>query len=104
LGSLDQSQLLDIRLTQLENQGRIRIISRPRIITRNNQLAVIKSVDILRVRLPSSTVIGGYALGIATQPIEVGVLLKVRPQVSADGFIMLDMTAVSSTLLNQAID
>ncbi len=98
LGSLDQSQLLDLQLTQLENTEKIKIISRPRIVTRNNQQAVIKSVDILRVRLPGSTIFGGYGLGVAFQSIEVGVMLKVRPQVSGDGFILLDLQAVSSAL------
>ena len=105
LGSLDQSQLLDVRLTQLEDAHKIKIISRPRIITRNNQQAVIKSVDILRIRLPGSTVLGGYGLGVAFQTIEVGVLLKVRPQISTDGFILLDLHAVSSSLVpNRQVD
>lgn len=105
LGSLNQSQLLDLRLTQLEDAQKVKIISRPRIITRNNQQAVIKSVDILRVRLPGSTIFGGYGLGVAFQSIEVGVMLKVRPQVSADGFILLDLQAVSSALEpNQQVD
>ncbi len=98
LGSIDQSQLLDVRLTQLEDEGKLKVISRPRIITRNNQEAVIKSVDVIRIRLPSSTVIGGYANGLAAQSVEIGVALRVRPQVSADGFIMLDLRAISSSL------
>jgi type IV pilus assembly protein PilQ len=106
LGSITQSQILDLRLTQLETQGRIKIVSRPRIVTRNNQEAVIKAVDVVRVRLPSSTVINGFVgyPNYATERIEVGVLLKVRPQVSSDGFILLDMKAVSSTLLSSQVD
>src|SRR5208282_270205 len=53
LGSLDQSQLLDLRLTQLEDARKVKVISKPRVITSNNQQALIKSVDILRVRLPT---------------------------------------------------
>ncbi len=98
LGSIDQSQFLDVRLTQLEDEGKLKVISRPRIITRNNQEAVIKSVDVIRIRLPSSTVIGGYANGLAAQSVEVGVALRVRPQASADGYIMLDLRAISSSL------
>ncbi len=65
LGSLDQSQLLDVRLSQLETEQKIKIVSRPKIITRNNQQAVIKSVDILRVRLPGSTILA--AMGWASR-------------------------------------
>ena len=109
LGSVNQSQLLDLRLDQLESTNRVKVISRPRIITRNNQEAVIKSVQIVRVRLPQSTILGGFTYGyarqvFATERIEVGVLLRVRPQVSADGYILLDLVAVSSTLLNQTVD
>ncbi|HTY55595.1 MAG TPA: secretin N-terminal domain-containing protein, partial [Candidatus Binataceae bacterium] len=105
LGSLDGSQALDLRLTQLEDAQKIKIISRPRIVTRNNQPAVIKSVEIIRIRLPGSTILGGYGTALAFEPIEVGVLLRVRPQVSGDGFILLDLQAVSSALVaNQEVD
>lgn len=98
LGAIDQSQFVDVRLTQLEQLHKLKIIARPRVVTRNNQEATIKSVDVLRVRLPQSTVIGGYAVGVATQAIEVGIELKIRPQVSSDGFVLLDLKAISSNL------
>jgi type IV pilus assembly protein PilQ len=105
LGSIDASQFLDTRLTQLEQRGVAKVLSRPRVVTRNNEEAEIKSVDILRVRLPASTVIGGYGLGVAFQSFEVGVELRVRPQVSSDGYVLLDLTAISSSLDNsQQID
>jgi len=104
LGSLDGSQSLDIRLTALEKEGKARIISRPRVVTLNNVAATIKSLRILRVKLPSTgTVIntgaGGAAGGqsTATEKIETGIILVVTPQVSSDGFVLLDMFAKSST-------
>ena len=104
LGSLDGSQSLDLRLTALEKQGKARIISRPRVVTLNNVAATIKSLRILRVKLPSTgTVIntgaGGAAGGqsTATEKIETGIILVVTPQVSSDGFVLLDMFAKSST-------
>lgn len=104
LGSLDGSQSLDLRLTALEKEGKARIISRPRVVTLNNVAATIKSLRILRVKLPSTgTVIntgaGGAAGGqsTATEKIETGIILVVTPQVSSDGFVLLDMFAKSST-------
>ncbi|MCK6554436.1 type IV pilus secretin PilQ [Candidatus Binatia bacterium] len=104
LGSLDGSQSLDVRLTALEKEGKARIISRPRVVTLNNVAATIKSLRILRVKLPSTgTVIntgaGGAAGGqsTATEKIETGIILVVTPQVSSDGFVLLDMFAKSST-------
>lgn len=103
LGSLDGSQALDLRLTALESQGKARIISRPRVVTLNNVAATIKSLTVLRVKLPSTgTVIntgaGGAAgaASTATERIETGIVLVVTPQVSSDGFVLLDMFAKSS--------
>jgi type IV pilus assembly protein PilQ len=103
LGSLDGSQSLDVRLTALEQKGKGRIISRPRVVTLNNVAATIKSLTILRVRLPSTgTVINTGAGGqagaqqTATEQIETGIILTVVPQVSSDGFVLLDLFVKSS--------
>ena len=103
LGSLNGAQSLDVRLTALEQKGQGRIISRPRVVTLNNVAATIQSLTILRVRLPSTgTVINtgaGGAAGTAqtaTEKIETGITLEVTPQVSSDGFVLLDMFAKSS--------
>lgn len=103
LGSIDGSQALDLRLSALETQGKARIISRPRVVTLNNVAATIKSLTILRVKLPSTgTVINTGAGGAAgssstaTEKIETGIILVVTPQVSSDGFVLLDMYAKSS--------
>jgi type IV pilus assembly protein PilQ len=100
LGSLDGSQALDLRLSALEREGKARIISRPRVVTLNNVAATIKSLTVLRVKLPSTdTIIGGegeVAQSTATERIETGIILTVTPQVSADGFVLLDLFAKSS--------
>ena len=103
LGSLNGAQALDVRLTALEQKGQGRIISRPRVVTLNNVAATIQSLTILRVRLPSTgTVVNTGAGGsagtatTATEKIETGITLEVTPQVSSDGFVLLDMFAKSS--------
>jgi type IV pilus secretin PilQ/predicted competence protein len=103
LGSIDGSQALNLRLTALEKEGKARIISRPRVVTLNNVAANIKSVTILRVLLPSTgTVINTGAGGAAgsssaaTEKIETGIILIVTPQVSSDGYVLLDISAKSS--------
>jgi type IV pilus assembly protein PilQ len=103
LGSLDGVHSLDVRISALEEKGQAKIISRPRVVTLNNVSATIKSLTILRVRLPStgtviSTGAGGSAgtAQSATEKIETGIVLTVTPQVSADGFVLLDMFAKSS--------
>jgi len=103
LGSLSGSDTLSARITALEDQGKGKIISRPRVITLNNVPARIESLTILRVRLPSTgTVVntgtGGVAgtASAATEKIETGIILVVTPQVSSDGFVLLNINAKTS--------
>lgn len=90
-------------LTAAENRGEIRIISRPTVMTLNNVPSTIQSLRILRVTLPSSTNIAsgtGAAAGaaVATEKIPVGVILTVTPQVSSDGFVLMNISVKSSSL------
>ena len=102
LGSLDGTQSVSARITALENDGKAKVISRPRVITMNNVAATIQSLTILRVKLPSTgTVIstgGGGAAGAstATEKINTGITLVVTPQVSSDGFVLMNIYAKSS--------
>jgi type II secretory pathway component GspD/PulD (secretin) len=57
-------------------------------------------VVINRVRLPTAGTIigaGGGAQAVAFQEFTTGIVLQVVPQVSADGFVMLQLKVVSST-------
>jgi type IV pilus secretin PilQ/predicted competence protein len=103
LGSIDGTQTLSARLTALEEEGKGKVISRPRVITMNNVAATIQSLTILRVKLPSTgTVIntgtGGVAGGAstATEKINTGITLVVTPQVSQDGYVLMSIYAKSS--------
>ncbi len=103
LGSISGQDTLSARITALEEEGKGRIVSRPRVITMNNIPARIESLTIIRVRLPSTgTVVntgtGGVAgtASSATEQIETGIILIVVPQVSADGYILLNINAKSS--------
>lgn len=103
LGSLT-GEAFELRLTALEREGKAKIISRPRVVTINNMPATIKSLTVIRVKLPSSeTVVNtGNDSSIsgsgkaATERIETGIILVVTPQVAADGQVLLDLFAKSS--------
>ncbi len=102
LGSIDGSHSLSARITALENDGKAKVISRPRVITMNNVAATIQSLTIIRVKLPSTGTIistgGGGASGAntATEKINTGITLVVTPQVSSDGFVLMNIYAKSS--------
>ncbi len=104
LGSADGARALSARLSALESEGRIRIVSRPQIATINNKTAEIKSVETLRVKLPSNgtsvaTGSGATAAGggqAAFEELDIGIELRVTPQASPDYYVLLDVEATSS--------
>jgi type IV pilus assembly protein PilQ len=92
-------------LQAAENEGNVKIISQPSVVTLNNVPSTIKAERILRIALPSSTNIAsgsGSAAGtaVATEKIPVGVNLTVTPQVSSDGFVLMNIKVKSSSIAN----
>ena len=112
LDSADGSRALAARITALESERKVRVISRPQVATVNNKQAEISSVETLRVRTPSSgtaisTGSGASAASGASnafEEIKVGIELKVTPQASPDYFVLLDVDAKSSTLGANEVD
>ncbi len=110
--SADGTKSLQLRLSALESEGRVRVISRPAVATTNNKAATIKSVEKVRVRLPNgglsvATGAGAAANGapaIATEIIEAGIVLDVTPQASPDYFVLLDIRAKSSSFSSREAD
>lgn len=106
LDSADGTKNITAALSAYEQEGRARVISRPAISTTNNKQATIKSIQRLRVKTPSGGVSvatgqGASAAGtaaVATEQIEIGIVLEVTPQASPDYFVLLDVNAKSSTL------
>jgi type IV pilus assembly protein PilQ len=81
-------------LSAAEAEGNVKIISRPSVVTLNNVESQIESANIVRIRTGAATVGEAGTL----REIRAGIILKVKPQVSADGFVLLEITAKSSTL------
>lgn len=112
LGSADGSKNLDFRITSLESEGRIRVVSRPAVATTNNKQATIKSVEKIRVKTPQgglsvATGQGASASGssaVATEAIEIGITLQVTPQASPDYYVLLDINAKSSNFGSHPVD
>lgn len=112
LDSADGSRSLDYRLSALESEGRVRIVSKPSVATTNNQQAVIKSVEKIRIKTPSggsvvqvgSNPSGSGSGAVATETIEIGIVLEVTPQASPDYYVLLDINAKSSTLGSTVVE
>ena len=94
---------LKAKLNALASEGRVRVVSRPRMIVVDQQQAEIESVRILRIRLPERSAVvehdGSAAQpGRAVEEIPVGVSLRVEPSLIGDGRVAMHLAAKSSTL------
>lgn len=88
-------------LTALHEQGEVRVISQPRLLTMNNQPALIKvTTDESFFTQTISRGLSGTNDIITEQVniVSVGLILSVTPQISEDGWIMLDVTPIITRL------
>lgn len=93
----------------LSQQGDVRMVSQPRIRIMNNQTARVKSGtdEVFFVR-SSNRVLqnsGGVLETVNEQPqtVSLGVNLSVTPQISADGWAMLNITPSVTRLIGTAV-
>jgi len=79
-------------LDAMSKQGKIDILSSPKVSTLNNQPAVIKvaTEDVFWERESVSSAEGVISSG-TPRWITVGILLKVTPQIGSDGLIIMDI-------------
>ncbi len=90
-------------LDALKQQGDLKIVSKPRLRTLNNQPAVVRVGQDLPVFITQVTQSPGSPPVISTnesiQTITVGTVLSITPQVSAEGLVTLDITPAVSRLV-----
>ncbi len=82
LGSVANNAMLNLRISALENDGVLRIISAPKILTLDNKKAKIEQGTMI----PYSQI---SAQGVQTAFQEAKLSLEVTPHVTADGSILL---------------
>jgi MSHA biogenesis protein MshL len=88
-------------LKALEEQGEVRVISQPRVVTMNNQPALIKVATdeaFFTSTVAQGTAGTGNIITEQARSVTVGLVLSVTPQISEDGWIMLDVTPILSRL------
>jgi type IV pilus assembly protein PilQ len=83
-GNIIDSFTLDIALSDLETEGRGRILSSPKIATQNNERAEIEQ----GVRIP---VVSTTATEINVEFVSASLRLAVTPQITADGTVAMDV-------------
>ncbi len=88
-------------LQALAEQGDIRVVSQPRVVTMNNQPALIKVATdqaFFTSTIAQGTAGSGNIVTEQARSVTVGLVLSVTPQISEDGWIMLDVTPILSRL------
>jgi type IV pilus secretin PilQ/predicted competence protein len=86
---------LDFFITAAESKGVGKLLSKPRIVTQNNEKATVKQ----GVKIPIQTTINNT---ISVQYIDAVLQLVVTPQITADGTVFMDVV-VENTQIDQGI-
>ena len=90
-------------LDALKQQGNLKVVSKPRLRTLNNQPAVVRVGQDIPVFLRQVTQSPGNPPVITEtetiQTITVGTVLSITPQISSNGLITLDITPAVSRLV-----
>ena len=90
----------------LQEQGELKVVSQPRIVTLNNQPALIKVATdqpFFTQTITQGTSGTGNIVTEEANSVTIGLVLSVTPQISEDGWIMLDVTPIISRLRETAI-
>jgi type IV pilus assembly protein PilQ len=84
LGNITGSFFLDVRLAAMENNGRGRILSTPRIMTQDNEQATIEAGTSIPVRIATAD-------RISVTFVSASLKLDVTPHITADGNISMEV-------------
>ncbi len=93
-------------LEALREQGELKVISQPRVVTLNNQPALIKVATdqpFFTQTVTQGTSGTGNIVTEEAQSVTIGLVLSVTPQISEDGWVMLDVTPIISRLRDVVI-
>lgn len=90
LGSINGAFNLDVELTALENTGKGRILSSPRLTTQNNQEAVVRQ----GVQIPVQTSANNT---VSTTFVNADLSLTVKPQITMANTVIMDINLVNAS-------
>jgi type IV pilus secretin PilQ/predicted competence protein len=86
---------LDLIITAAEEKGVGKLLSKPKVITQNNQKATVKQ----GVKIPVQTIVNNT---VSVQFVDAVLELDVTPQITADGTVYMDVT-VENDQIDQSI-
>jgi type IV pilus assembly protein PilQ len=95
LGHRSPNFAVDFFISAAEAKGVGKLLSKPRVVTQNNEKAIIKQGQ----KIPIQTTINNT---ISVQFIDAVLKLEVTPQITAEGTVFMDVL-VENTQINQGI-
>jgi type II secretory pathway component GspD/PulD (secretin) len=87
----------------LQNDGRLEVLSRPQILTADNQEATINIGQKVPFVTDSRVTAQGDTINQFTYQ-DVGVILRVTPRISPDGYVKMDLAPSISDLSSSKVD
>lgn len=87
-----------VLIRALEMQGKLEVLSNPQVLANNNKEAQIKVVDNLGVAGRTES---GFSAGTVISEvdrIDAGIILKVTPSISSDGYVRMEISPEISQL------
>ncbi len=88
----------------LQTDTNAKILTNPRLVVINNKEATINIIEEVPYASQSTTGIGTGIVSSVVAFKEVGIKLKVRPQINRDGTIILDISPEQSSIVSIASD
>jgi general secretion pathway protein D len=94
---------IDLALRALQETGKLNVLSRPYVLTRNNQMATITVAE--EVPLPSSTTTQGTIGSTTTFEYrnDIGIVLEVTPSVNPDGLVNMTVAPRITTRTGETV-
>lgn len=96
------SNSVNVLVRALRTQGRLEVLSRPQIVTRDNQQALISVGQ--QVPIVTGSTLSNGILQNTVEQQQVGIILKVLPQISPDGRIVMRVEPQISKVSQSTVD
>jgi general secretion pathway protein D len=93
---------LDVTLNALQETGRLNVLSRPYILTRNNQLASISIAEEVPIPTGSTTVAGQTQVTVEYRN-DIGIVLDVTPSINPDGLVNMTVSPQITTRTSEKV-
>lgn len=93
---------LDITLRALQETGKLNVLSRPYILTRNNQLATITVGEEVPIPTGTTTVAGQTQTTIEYRD-DIGIVLDVTPSINPDGLVNMTVSPKITTRSTETV-